>query len=500
MINLYQPVSTFRSCGRVSRPSHSTGPRRGLQFLLIFLLLVVCTFIATAEKPNIILIMADDLGYQELGSYGQTKIRTPHLDRMAAQGMRFSQFYSGSAVCAPSRYNLMTGKHAGHAIVRSNYEVKDPDSGIFGGQLPLPKDELTIAETLKAQGYSTGCFGKWGLGGAKTTGGPLNKGFDRFYGYNCQRHAHNLYPKYLENDLEHETLPGNTRGQTGETYAPQRIADEMLRFVRENKDDPFFVYYPTVIPHLALQAPEEDIAAYRGQWDDPPYTGRSYQHHETPKACYAAMITFLDKQVGRLFALLKELNLDDNTIVLFTSDNGTTHLKDQVDYEFFESVGPLKGLKGSLDEGGVRVPLIAWWPGKIGAGTQSDHIAIHYDMPATIAEIAGTNFTANHDGISIVPTLLGEPSQKVHDYLFWDFAGYGGQLALRMGKWKGIKRDLKKNPEAPLELYNLDSDIGEQHDVVDQHPEIAKKIETILLQDRTRPVFKRFQFGEYGHE
>jgi arylsulfatase len=465
--------------------------------------MLLATTTATAEKPNIILIMADDLGYRELGSYGQTKIRTPHLDHMAAQGMRFTQFYSGSAVCAPSRCNLMTGKHAGHAIVRSNFEVKDPDPGVFGGQLPLPKDELTIAETLKAQGYSTGCFGKWGLGRAESTGGPLNKGFDRFYGYNCQRHAHNLYPRYLESDMEREILPGNTRGQTGETYAPQRIADEMLKFVRENKDQPFFAYYPTVIPHLALQAPEEDIAAYRGQWDDPPYKGNRYQHHDTPKACYAAMITFLDKQVGRLFALLKELDIDDNTIVLFTSDNGTTHLKDQVDYDFFESVGPLNGLKGSLYEGGVRVPLVAWWPGKIAAGTQSDHIAIHYDMPATIAQLAGTKFNTNHDGISIVPTLLGQPSQKapsqkVHDYLFWDFAGYGGQLALRMGKWKGIKRDLKKNPGAPLELYNLEADIGEQHDIADQHPDVVQQIETILLEDRTRPDFKRFQFGEYG--
>ena len=474
--------------------------RHVLTGLVIALALILNTtaLAAAAGKPNVILIMADDLGFQELGCYGQTKIRTPHIDKMAAEGMRFTQFYSGSAVCAPSRCTLMTGKHAGHAIVRNNHEVKDLDPGVYGGQFPLPEDELTIAETLKAAGYATGCFGKWGLGRAESTGGPLNKGFDRFYGYNCQRHAHNLYPRYLESDLEREILPGNKRTQTGETYGPQRIADEMLKFVREHKDGPFFAYYPTVIPHLALQAPDEDIAAYRGQWEETPYKGKSYQHHETPKACYAAMISFMDEQVGRLFDLLRELEIDDNTVVLFTSDNGTTHLKDQVDYEFFESVGPLNGLKGSLHEGGVRVPLVAWWPGKIAADSTSDHIAVHYDMPATIAEIAGVSFDTNHDGISIVPTLLGDSSQEVHEYVFWDFGGYGGQLALRMGRWKGIKRDVAKNPDAPLELYDLETDIGEQQNIADQHPDIVKQIETILYEDRTRPDFAKFQFGRYG--
>lgn len=452
----------------------------------------------TIRKPNIILIMADDLGWNELGCYGQTKIKTPNIDRLAAEGMRFSQFYSGCAVCAPSRCCLMTGKHGGHAYIRNNSEMKDPEKGIFGGQQPLPENERTIAETLKAAGYVTGCFGKWGLGAVGTSGDPLNQGFDRFYGYNCQRHAHNLYPKYLVNDRKNEPLEGNTRGLTGKTYAPQRIADEMLAFVRENKNRPFFLYYPTVLPHLALQVPEQELRQYSGLWPEAPYTGRSYLPHPTPRACYAAMISFLDKQVGRLMALLKDLGITDNTIVLFTSDNGTTHVKEQVDYEFFNSVGPLRGLKGSLYEGGIRVPLIARWPGKIPGGGMSDHIAANYDVPATLAEVAGTTFPEDTDGLSILPTLLGKKDQqKEHTYLFWDFRGYGGQIAVRMGKWKGIKKNLSKNPDAPLELYDLDSDIGETTNVVNDRPEITQKIEQIMIQVRTEPSVAEFRFGRY---
>jgi len=288
------------------------------------------------RKPNIIFIFADDLGYNELGCYGQTKIETPNIDKLAEEGMKFSQFYSGSAVCAPSRCNLLTGKHGGHAYIRNNGEIKDKEPGIFGGQSPIPPSEPTIAKTLKTAGYATGCFGKWGLGAVGTTGDPLNQGFDRFYGYNCQRHAHNLYPKYLVNDSENEWLEGNNRGLTGKTYAPQQIADEMLTFVKENKDNPLFVYYPTIIPHLALQVPDKYLKKYQDRWPDEPYIGGSYLPHPTPKACYAAMISFLDEQVGRLMSLLKELRLDEDTIVLFSSDNGVTHLKEQVDYEFFK--------------------------------------------------------------------------------------------------------------------------------------------------------------------
>jgi arylsulfatase len=468
----------------------------GISVVTLALQSLTATGQTSSKKPNIIFIMADDLGYNELGCYGQQKIKTPHIDNLAAEGMRFSQYYTGSAVCAPARCNLMTGKHGGHAYVRNNQEVGGWES--FQGQLPLPADTITIASLLKQQGYITGAFGKWGLGKAGSSGDPLNQGFDRFFGYNCQRHAHNLYPKYLVSDKEKVTLEGNTRGLTGKQYAPQVIAAEMLKFIRENKDRPFFLYYPTVIPHLALQVPEQDLNQYKGKWPETPYTGKSYQPHSTPKACYAAMISFMDRQVGRIMKLLKELNLNDNTVVFFTSDNGTTHVKDQVDYEFFNSVGPLRGLKGSLYEGGIRVPLIVRWPGKIKDGEVSDHLAAHYDALATIAHIVGAKVPDDTDGISFLPTLLSQPDeQKKHDYLFWDFAGYGGQLAVRMGKWKGIKRDLRKKPDAPLELYNLKNDLSEKDNIAQKHPDIADKIEKIMLEARTRPVTERFQFGRY---
>ncbi|MHC4069418.1 MAG: sulfatase-like hydrolase/transferase [Planctomycetota bacterium] len=449
------------------------------------------------DKPNIIYIMADDLGYGELGCYGQRKIRTPNIDRLAAEGMKFTQFYSGSAVCAPARCNLMTGMHGGHAYIRNNQEVGGWET--FKGQLPLPAGTETIARVLKGQGYSTGGFGKWGLGAPNSTGDPLNLGFDRFFGYNCQRHGHNLYPAYLINDRGKYQLEGNTRGVTGEHYAPQVIADKMLDFVRENRDRPFFLYYPTVIPHLALQVPEEELVQYKGKWSETPYEGSSYLPHPMPKACYAGMISFMDKQVGRLMVLLKELNLDENTIVMFSSDNGTTYLKEQVDYEFFNSVGGLKGLKGSLYEGGIRVPFVARWPGKIKTGITSSHICANYDVMATIAEIVGVKARGDTDGISFLPTLLSKKhEQKQHEYLFWDFAGYGGQIAVRMGRWKGIKRDVRKNADAPLELYDLETDIGEKNNVAEKYPKVAFRIEQIMRRARTKPEWEKFRFGKYA--
>ncbi len=448
------------------------------------------------KPPNIVFIMADDLGYAELGCYGQELIRTPHLDGLASDGMRFTNFYSSSAVCAPARCSLMTGRHGGHAYVRDNYEIGEWDS--YRGQLPLLENTVTLATVLKQQGYATGCFGKWGLGEPGSSGDPLKQGFDRFYGYNCQRHAHNLYPRYLINDNRQEILEGNDRGLTGAQYAPGKIADEMLRFVRENKDRPFFLYYPTVIPHLPLQVPEEELAAYAGKWDETPYTGTSYLPHPQPRAAYAAMISFMDKQVGRLLALLKELDLENNTIVFFTSDNGTTHLKDQVDYDFFNSVGGLRGLKGSLYEGGIRVPLIIRWPKQIAAGSVSHLPAAGYDMLATVMDLGKAVIPETSDGISILPTLLGRSAeQEAHAYLFWDFAGYGRQIAVRMGRWKGIKPNIQDQPDVPLELYDLEADPGEQKDLASEHPEIAARIEQIMLKARTRPQIDRFAFGTY---
>ncbi len=326
---------------------------------------------AEAASPNVVFIMADDLGYSELGSYGQQKIRTPNIDRLASQGMRFTRNYSGNAVCAPSRCVLMTGRHPGHAWVRSNLAVK-PE-----GQTPIPDSDVTVAELFQQAGYATGAFGKWGLGPPSSQGDPLHQGFDRFFGYNCQSHAHSYYPSYLWTDKQRITLnnnppvPGHAslpKGADpsdptsfnifkGQDYAPDRINQQALAFLRANKDRPFFLYYPTVIPHVALHVPDEELKPYLALgWNDPPFTrgkGYGYTPHFTPRAAYAAMITRMDRYIGRVLEELKRLGLEENTIVVFTSDNGTTHLKEEVDYDFFQSVKPLRGLKGSLYEGGV---------------------------------------------------------------------------------------------------------------------------------------------------
>ena len=446
------------------------------------------------RRPNIVFIMADDLGFGELGSYGQTKIDTPNLDLLASQGMRFVQHYTSAPVCAPARCSLLTGMHGGHAQVRDNSEVGAWDS--FRGQLPLEPGTPTIASMLKKNGYATGCFGKWGLGEPGSSGDPLRQGFDRFFGYNCQRHAHNYYPRYLIDQDKKRVLEGNDRGRSGKQYAPQLIADELLSFVRKHRDQPFFAYWPSVIPHLALQVPDEELERYTGRFEDKPYRGRSYLPHDRPRACYAAMITHLDRQVGRLLALLDELGIADDTIVCFTSDNGTTHLKQQVDYDFFDSVKGLRGLKGSVYEGGIRIPMIVRWPGRIAKGSTTSHPSTHYDAMATLAELAGVEAPAS-DGISYAPTLLGRPEQAQHEYLYWDFGGYGGQIAIRRGRWKGVLRRLRRDPNAKLELYDLEADPRERKNVAAQHPELVAKLNALILEAREEPKIAKFRFGKY---
>ena len=447
---------------------------------------------AAGSKPNIVFIMADDLGYGDLGCYGQQHIRTPNIDRLRRQGCKLTQHYSGAPVCAPARCVLMTGRNSARATVRDNQEHQ-PE-----GQLPIGGEEVTIAELLAAQGYATGCFGKWGLGYPGSEGDPLRQGFDRFYGYNCQRHAHNFYPRYLWDDDRKVELPGNDRGRTGAQYSHDLINAQALQFVRDHRQQPFFLYVPSTIPHLALQVPEESLASYRGQFEETPYRGRSYLPHDTPRAAYAAMITHLDQAVGDLLDLLDELGLADDTLVVFTSDNGPTHLNPQVDVEFFASAGPLRGLKGSVYEGGIRVPWIARWPGRIAPGSQSDHVSVFEDIMPTLAELAGAEVPDNCDGLSLLPTLLGDAdAQRQHDCLIWDFPGYGGQLAVRKGKWKAVRRNLRRDPDAAWELYDLDRDIGERHDLAARHPELLRELQRQLLQRRTRPAWPKFQFGDY---
>ena len=452
---------------------------------VITVVIAACCWNASAHageprKPNIIFILADDLGYGELGCYGQKKIRTPNLDKMAAQGLRFTQHYAGNAVCAPSRCVLMTGKHSGHAYIRNNTETK-PD-----GQQPIPADTVTIARLLRSIGYVTGLIGKWGLGMHDSTGDPQKQGFDHFFGYYCQRHAHNHYPKFLWRNAEKVPLEGNPGGATGKQHSHDLFEKEMVGFIRKNKDQPFFLYLPFIIPHVALQVPEDSLAEYKGKWDDPPYKGgKGYQPHPHPRAAYAAMITHMDRTIGRMFDLLKELGLDDNTIVLFSSDNGPTH--DGVggsDSIFFRSAGLLRGFKGSLLEGGVRVPMIVRWPKHIPPGRTTDHISAFQDVMPTLCEIAGAKTPGDIDGMSFLPTLLGKGQQKQHEFLYWEFSGYGGQQAVRLGDWKAIRQNMHKG-NTQIQLFNLAKDISETTDVAAQHPDVVDRVLRIMREQHT---------------
>ena len=463
--------------------------------LLLFMMMLAPSASAV-DYPNVVYILADDLGYGEFGCYGQTKIRTPHLDGLAREGMRFTQHYSGAPVCAPARCVLMTGKHSGHATIRDNLEHQ-PE-----GQAPIFDRDVTLAEVLKSRGYATGCFGKWGLGFPGSEGDPLRQGFDRFFGYNCQRQAHNFYPRYLWSDDQKVELEGNDRKATGAHYSHDLIEREALAFIREHRNEPFFCFVPFTIPHLALQVPDASLNEYVGRWDETPYTGKSYLKHETPRAAYAAMITHMDRSVGRILALLDELDLDEDTLVLFASDNGVTHLgPDQVDYAFFESAGGLRGFKGSVYEGGIRVPLIARWRGSIEAGAVSDHVSAFHDVLPTLAELADAELPDGIDGLSFLPTLLGnDDRQAQHTALVWDFPGYGGQLAVRMGRWKAMRRGLRKNPGAPLELYDLSKDPAESVDVAMRFPDVARHLAETMVRERSVPEIERFRFGSYGDE
>jgi arylsulfatase A len=467
-----------------------------LPVCLVALLAGSSTLAADAARPNVVLIMADDLGYGELGCYGQKKIRTPRLDQMAKEGLRFTQFYSGSPVCAPSRCVLMTGKHSGHAAIRDNRE-RPPE-----GQAPLPDEETTIAELLKKQGYATAMIGKWGLGAHDTTGGPLKQGFDTFFGYVCQAQAHNHYPGWLwknqeKLDLKDEEAtakyarPGTGTftafEQFGTEYSGDLFEQQAIEFLQEHKEKPFFLYLPFTAPHLALQVPNDSLREYEDKWDDPPYDAKQgYLPHDTPRAAYAAMITRLDRSVGRILDELKSLELEANTLVIFTSDNGPAPENvGGADSKFFESAGPLRGLKGSAYEGGIRVPCIARWPGKVATEAESKVALAFCDMLPTLCELTGATPPQNVDGLSFVPTLLGRGEQKQHDFLYWEFASYEGYQAVLMGDWKAIRPRLKKK-DLSIELYNLAEDVGEQKNVAADHPELVKKAEEIMAAQHVR--------------
>jgi arylsulfatase len=452
--------------------------------LLSLFSLALCAFsspLHAASRPNVILIVADDLGYAEVGCYGQKKIKTPSLDRMAKEGLRFTQFYAGSPVCAPSRCCLMTGKHGGHAWIRDNRAMK-PE-----GQAPVPTSEVMLSELMKREGYTIGGMGKWGLGPPGSVSDPIKRGFDLFFGYNCQAHAHSHYPTYLWRNDKHVKLPDND-GKKGKTHSHELFEKEALAFIEGNHKKPFFLYLPFTIPHVAIQAPDEWLAPYKGKWDDPPYNGkRGYLPHPTPRAGYAGMVTRMDETVGKILDLLQKLKLAENTLVMFTSDNGPTHDAGGADSGFFESSGPLRGRKGSVYEGGIRVPLLAWWPGTISAGKVSEHVSYFPDFMPTVLDVIGAPSRAPEgiDGLSFLATLRGQPDkQKKHAHLVWEFTGYTGQQAVRIGDWKGVRRNLMKG-KAKLELYHLGDDPGEKVDVADRHLEIVKKLEDILTKQHT---------------
>jgi arylsulfatase A-like enzyme len=429
----------------------------------------------SSTRPNVVFVLADDLGWAELGRYGQQKIRTPAIDRLAAEGVRFTQHYSGNAVCAPSRSVLLTGQHPGHTPIRDNRELQ-PE-----GQVPLPGAAVTLAELFKNLGYTTGAMGKWGLGPPGSEGDPLRQGFDHFFGYNCQRHAHDHYPAYLYDDSRRLPLD-----EPGKVYAPDLIWERARAFIRENEGRPFFLYLPTTVPHLALQVPEDSLAEYRGLWPDPPYDGgKGYGPHPSPRAAYAAMVTRMDREVGRILDLLRERGLDEQTIVVFTSDNGPTH--DHLggsDSEFFGSAGPFRGLKGSLYEGGVRVPAIVRWTGRVPAGLVSERVTGFEDWLPTLLELAGAKdaLPSPIDGLSFAPALLGR-AQEPRPFLYREFPGYGGQQAVRVGDWKGVRQGLERPGPARLELYDLRGDVGETRDVAADHPDVVAQMETLLSRE-----------------
>ena len=428
-----------------------------------------------SRPPNIVFIMADDLGYGQVGAYGQKHIRTPNIDQLAAEGMRFTDAYAGATVCAPSRSVLMSGLHGGHAPVRAN-----------GGGNPIQPGDTTVADVLKAAGYRTGAFGKWGLGNIDTAGVPWEHGFDHFFGYLHQVHAHFYYPEYLwENDRKY-ALPGNADGQHVE-YTHDVIAEKALEFVRQNAAEPFFLYVPFTIPHLEYLVPEDSIAEYRGRFKEIELRAGHYAYTAEPFASLAGMITRMDRDIGRLLALISDLGLDDDTIVFFTSDNGGLERGrgGGVDFDVFRCNAPLRGGKRDLYEGGIRVPFIVRWRGRIEAGSTSSLPTSFQDFFPTAADLAATEVPSGLDGTSIVPTLLGR-DQAPPDFLYWEHFGANQDhvyQAVRMGHWKAI-RDGK---DEPLELYDLDRDIGETVDVAAENPEIISKIENYLATARTEP-------------
>jgi arylsulfatase A len=444
--------------------------------------------------PNVVYILADDLGYGDLGYNGQQIISTPNIDKLAREGLIFTQHYSGSTVCAPSRSTLVTGLHTGRAPVRGNYEIQ-PE-----GQYPLPDSVKTIFSLMKRAGYATGAFGKWGLGYPGSEGDPNNQGVDVFYGYNCQRMGHNYYPYHLWHNQDSVVIPENAGKNLG-MFGPDLIHQQTLKFIDDHKDQPFFLYIPSIIPHAELIAPEELMAKHIGKFEETPWKGvdegptyklGGYMSQEHPRAAFVAMVELLDQQLGEIVERLEELGLRENTLIIFTSDNGP-HREGGADPEFFNSNGPWKGYKRDLYEGGIRVPMIANWPGNISPGT-TDHISAFWDIYPTMAALTDQTVPQDIDGISILPTLSGNlPDQQTHEYLYWEFIEQGGKQAIRKGDWKAIRMNLNKEIDPPVELYNLAEDPGEENNLSSQYPALVQEMKELMENSRIpNPIFKLY--------
>ncbi len=439
-------------------------------------------------KPNIIYILVDDMGYGDLSCYGQQTLQTPNIDRMAREGMRFTRHYSGSTVCGPSRAALLTGKHTGHTSVRGNSPA---------GQL-LKAQEVTVAEALKEAGYVTGVVGKWGVGHPPPPDDPALHGFDHAYGYINMWHAHNFYPEFLYRDGKRESIPGNVTDMSfdyreampeGTGVAKEKVQHthplferDVKRFIRNNRDTSFFLYFALNMPHANNEA-----GRFLGDGMEVPSYGQyADKDWPSPEKGFAAMIDLIDGAVGKVMAQLKELGIDDNTLIIFTSDNGP-HQEGGHKADFFDSNGPLRGKKRDLYEGGIRMPTIARWPGQIAAGTTTDHISAFWDVLPTFCEVASTNIPSHLDGISFLPTLLGNKGdQRKHEYLYWEFYEQGGKQAVVQDNWKLVKLNLRDPAkEVMTELYNLADDIGETRNLVDSEPEKVAALEAILKKAHT---------------
>ncbi|NND98482.1 MAG: arylsulfatase [Pirellulaceae bacterium] len=425
---------------------------------------------ARISKPSVIYIMADDLGIGDVGAYGGKIIQTPNIDRLARQGLKFTQHYSGSTVCAPSRSVLMTGQHTGHTRVRGN----SPGW--------LLQQDVTVAEIMQQAGYVTGAIGKWGLGSADNSGAPWKQGFQHYFGYLSQTNAHHYYPEFLWRDGQKVVFPDNPIGRTH--YSHDLFTNEALAFIRRYHTKPFFLYLPYTIPHVDLDVPDDSKTPYVGKLgSETPYGqpgGQHYRHEPRPRATFAGMVSRMDRDIGTIIELLEELKIDDQTLVVFCSDNGATSAGG-ADPEYFDGNGPYRGIKRDLYEGGIITPMIARWPGTIAANSQTDHLSGFQDLLPTLAELVNLPAPDDIDGISYLPTLLGNPSeQKQHDYLYWEFVEQGGKRALRKGDWKLVQLKVSSNKPPRPELYDLHTDPAETTDRADEHPDVAERLIRIM--------------------